>query len=35
MFDKTKVRKFMFFSLGIAISLSILYFLQLWFGTGD
>jgi len=32
MIDKTKARKFMFFSLGIAASLSILYFLQQWFG---
>ncbi len=35
MFDKTKARKFMFFSLGIAISLSILYILQRWFGSGN
>jgi len=35
MFDKIKVRKFMFFSLGIAISLSILYIFQRWFSSGN
>jgi hypothetical protein len=35
MFDKAKVRRFMFFSLGIAISLSILYVLQKWFGAAE
>jgi len=35
MFDKVKVRRFMFFSLGISISLGILYFLQQWFGIGS
>jgi len=34
-FDKTKVGKFMFFSLGIAISLSILHILQQWFGSNN
>lgn len=28
MIDKTKARKFMFFSLGISLSLGILYLLQ-------
>jgi hypothetical protein len=35
MLDKIRVRKFMFFALGISISLSILYFLQQWLGKGD
>lgn len=35
MIDQTKVRKFMFFSLGIALSLSILYLLQQWFGNDN
>lgn len=34
MIDKTKARKFMFFSSGVAISLIILYVLQQWFGIG-
>lgn len=35
MFNKTKARRFMFFSLGVSISLTILYFLQKWFGNGN
>lgn len=34
MFSKEKARRFMFFALGISISLGILYFLQKWFGNG-
>lgn len=35
MFSKEKVRKFMWFSLGIALSLSILYFMQMFFGSNE
>jgi hypothetical protein len=35
MISQEKVRKFMWFSLGIAISLSLLYVLQKMFGSGS
>ncbi len=35
MINPEKVRRFMWFSLGIVISLSILYFLQKMLGAGD
>jgi hypothetical protein len=35
MFDKAKARRFIFFSLGISISLAILYVLQLLFAKGE
>jgi hypothetical protein len=35
MISQEKARKFMWFSLGIAISLSILYVLQKFFASGN
>ena len=35
MISQEKARKFMWFSLGIVISLSILYVLQKFFGAGN
>jgi hypothetical protein len=35
MMNKEKARRFMFFALGVSISLSILYVLQQWLGGGN
>lgn len=35
MISREKARRFMWFSIGIALSLSILYGLQKLFGSGD